>query len=168
MRSLTRIALLLLCALSLSAQSDVWKYSRSATLAGTSVAFTVALPATGNNLVQMLDMIVQCTVDCTVSTERNGTAPTVTLASWRPEDYATAPKDGSGVTIQPGVNIYYDSNSTGGSTDDMAFTFPAGALIPWGFGDQSLMGAGATRNYTIRIGPMTGTYRFQLRVRVRR
>ena len=166
MRKLLVLAALCLPAL---AQSDNWKFSRTAVLSGTATAITVALPASGTaQEVEILDFAIQCTADCAVTTERNGSGPTATLGSWRPEDLGTAPKDGGGVPIQPATKVYFNSDSTGGTLCDEAFIFPANALVPWATGQVILTGTGATTNYTIRIGPLTGTYRIQLRVRIRR
>lgn len=167
MRKLLALAVLL--CIPAFAQSDVWKFSRTAALSGTSVAFTVALPASGAaQEVELLDYTLQCTADCAVTTERNGSVPTATLGAWRPEDLGTAPKLGNGSVIQPITLIYFASDSTGGTLADESFSFPANAVVPWSTGQVILTGTGATTNYTIRIGPFTGTYRFQIRVRIRR
>lgn len=161
------ITLLALCA-SAYAQSDVWKYSKSATLSGAATAFTVSLPPTGSRQqAEILDFTLQCTADCTVSTERNGSAPTATLGTWRPEDLDSAPKS-AGTPVQPVVRIYHSSDSTGGSTMDEPYLFPANAIVPWGLGTVVLTGIGATTNVTIRLATFTGTYHFQIRVRIRR
>lgn len=149
-------------------QSDVWKFSRTATLTATSAAFTISLPATGVNEVELLDFTVQCSTDCAVQTERNGSAPTATLGTWRPENLDTAPRDGSNNVMQPVVRIHYNSDSSGGALTDESFIFPANSIVPWTTGQVVLTGSGTNNNYTVRIGPMTGTYRFQIRARIRR
>lgn len=161
-------ALAVLCAGSALAQSDVWIFSRTAALSSASVAFTIALPPTGANQVQLLDYTLQCTADCSVTTERNGSAPTATQGTWRPEDWDTAPKSDPTTIIQPSMRVYYNSDSTGGVLQDEPFVFPAGAIVPWSTGVVILTGSGLTNNWTLRIGPMTGTYRIQIKVRARR
>lgn len=162
------LALAALSALPAFGQSDIWKFSRTATLSATSAAFTVSLPAAGVNEVEILDFTLQCTADCAVTTERNGSAPTATLGTWRAENLDTAPRDVGNAVVQPTVRIHFNSDSTGGAVADESFVFPANAIVPWSTGQVIMTGAGTTTNYTIRIGPMTGTYRFQLRARIRR
>src|SRR3982751_2017075 len=113
------LVLAALCSVPALAQSDNWKFSRTAVLAGTATAITIALPASGAaQEEEILDFALQCPADCAVTTERNGSAPTATLGTWRPEDLGTAPKDGGGAVVQPATKVYFNSDSTGGSLSD--------------------------------------------------
>jgi hypothetical protein len=162
-------AALVVCSSIGFAQSDIWKYSKSATLSGTATAFTIALPDTGpGQQVEILEYTLQCTADCTVQTERNGSAPTATAATWRCEDVDTCPKNGT-TPIQPVSKIYHLSNSTGGGLHDEPYIFPANAIVPWKSGTALVLtGLGSTNNFTIRIAAFTGTYHFTIRARIRR
>jgi len=160
------LMLLVIACIGATAQ-DVWKYSTSGTLSSASASFTVALPATGNNQVDLLDYVLQCTASCTVSTFINQTAPTATLAAWRAENPSTTPDGGA---TQPKALIYTASNSTGGTKADEPFVLPANAIMPWDLQGITLIGSGTTKNYTVKIGPFTATttYTIQIRVKVRR
>jgi hypothetical protein len=153
-----------LCAFALgaSAQSDIWRYSKTGT---GNLTVTIQLPSSGaSQQVELMDYTLQCTADCTVSTERNGSQATQTAGVWRCQDFDTCPKNGS-TPIQPATKVYEGSNSTGGSALDEPYVFIANALIPWMLTGTTLTNFSA--NWTIKVVG-TGTYHFQLRARIRR
>lgn len=119
------------------------------TLSGTGTACTIQQLASGSNKVRLIAAQVYCSVVCSATPERNGTAATTTAVTTK--------------AINPdkpdaSVAVVYSSSDVGvGTTLTPAQPLPVG-LSQIDLNGQYLIGDGTTKNATVRLATMTGTY----------
>ena len=127
-------------------------------LAGAATTATVQQPATGGNQVYIDQIVVYCSVDCSITQAVNGTAASATAGTVRAimptplntafvHTFWTASNVGSG-TAQGGI-----IHLPGGSTVAICLSPSCGA------GGQVIMGTGGGTavNYSLAIASLTGT-----------
>lgn len=121
------------------------------TLSGAVGSCTIQQPATGANKVRLISASIYCSVACTVTQNRNGTAATTTAASVR---------DVNGKGVANTANVFTNSNVGAGSiaVDPIQFQ----ATIETGLGYENtvyLVGSGTTNNYTWTSSSITGNFK---------
>jgi len=119
----------------------------SATLSGAGTACTIQQPATGANNVRLMYAQVYCSVACTVTQERNGTAATATSATVK----RVNPDRTDAITA-----VVYSASDVGVGTAFVDKTLVAGTTVIKLDGVY-LLGSGTAKNYTVRVASMTGT-----------
>lgn len=137
----------ILCAVSLLAQSSqgVYTYERSASLSGAASVVTIHLPTTANRTVRFLGASVYCSVVCTFTLERDGTAPTTT---------AVTPAEMNGGTA--GEATAYHTSNVGTSTVIKSYNVAAAEEKVIELDSKGLK---LGKNLTIRTNSITGTAR---------
>ena len=154
-----RILILALAAASAFGQTTyynrTYKALYEASLSGAASTVTVQQPASGARTVYIKSVYVYCSVACTFTLERNGTAasstsltpvsmsannPTVAATAWRTSNV------GAGTTISPTYRV------GAGDYEFLAFTL----------GDMVLAGTGTTKNFTVRTNSITGTAEIEI------
>ncbi|MFN7918916.1 MAG: hypothetical protein U0Q16_02395 [Bryobacteraceae bacterium] len=155
--------LLLLCALALSVgaqntpdevdRTRFYFASGSVTLSGSGSAFTIQLPAKSSSRVYLQSAYIECSADCVLTQERNGSAATTTAV-------AAVPTNGGGT---PAATFYQSSDSTSGSVL-VSLNVKANAGISLDMTASAFSRNGGTaQNHTFRVGAMTGTVKVSLR-----
>lgn len=135
--------------LSLGALQAQIYYSTSKTtaLSGAAEVVTVQLPATGTNTVNFLGAWVDCTVACTLTVERNGTAATSTTLAVN--------------NINPGqtaaATTGWSSSNVGTGTVISRIGIAAGGGVSIDLTKVRMTGNGTNQNLTIRTNSITGT-----------
>lgn len=141
-----RLAALLLLASCGFAQNYV--VTKQTSLSGAAEVITVQQPATGSRQVSFKSAFVDCSVACTVTLERNGTAATATTLAVR--------------NVNPGElaasAVAFSSSNVGtGTVLGTASLVAGGAVIFDLTGINFAQGSVANNNLTIRTSSITGT-----------
>lgn len=116
------------------------------TLSSAATACTIQQPATGANNVRLMYAQVYCSVACTATQERNGTAATATAGTVK----RVNPDRTDTIT----ANIF-SASDVGVGTAFVVKPLVAGTTIVKLDGIY-LIGNGTAKNYTVRIASMTG------------
>jgi hypothetical protein len=109
---------------------------------------TVQQPATGARTVRFLGAWLDCSVACTATLERNGTAASSTTL-------ATAQVNPSVGTASTATA--WSSSNVGAGTVIGAYSIPGAGGIPIGLTGIDNVGNGTAKNLTIRTNSITGT-----------
>jgi len=142
-----KIILLLLLSITAYAQNTkgTYAYEKETSLSTAAETVSLHLPA-GSRTAKFVGATAYCSVTCTVTLKRDGTAPTTTAA--------TAVKlntTSSGASVVP----YYSSN-VGTSTTVKTYTLSAGEEKVIDLADKGLLGG---ENVTLVTSSITGTAR---------
>jgi len=147
--------LALILAAGLSLRADEYTLSDTEVLSGTATAITIQQTASVNTNVKVVGVYVYCSVACTVTLERSGTAATTTLTA----PVATSP--GYAATTLTG---YINSNVGAGTVVGQAGGYPvaAGSYLALRFlgadGSSSVnLRRGAADNFTVKVAAISGT-----------
>lgn len=95
---------------------------------------------------------VTCSVDCTFTIERNGTAATAT----------SQPPTGLGTNAPASAATAYINSDVGSGTVISNLAIPAGGTMSLDLSKISLQGTTTTSNLTIRTNSITGTVRINI------
>lgn len=158
---MTRIlALLLLSAVSSFAQFGDTDATFTVTkeTTGTSEKVTIQKPASGSRSVRLVSALVYCSVECTVTQSRNGTAATTTtltssIKGNNPESASTS-----------NLTAYHTSNVGAGTAIGGTVTVFAGAPgVSLDLSKIKMYGDGTAINYSLAVASSTsGTLRITL------
>lgn len=118
----------------------------SVTVASAATACTIQQPPAGANNVRLMYAQVYCSVACTITQERNGTAATATSQTVK----RVNPDRTDAITA-----AIFASSDVGVGTVFVTKTLTSGTTIIKLDGIY-LLGSGNTKNYTIRTASMTG------------
>lgn len=157
------IALFALLAVAAVAQDDRhWEYvaAKTITLSDATGALTIQQPATGSRTVRLISAYVECSVDCTVTVERDGTAATETALT-----AARISPTNAGGTVPAAKAGAYHTSDVGEGTDlttalRLLATEQGKTLDLTGI---YLVGDGATKNVTLRSSSITGEFSASIR-----
>ncbi|MEZ5398616.1 MAG: hypothetical protein R2729_03040 [Bryobacteraceae bacterium] len=152
-----RISIMLALALLAGAQQqkpdDVdrirfYQSAASLSLSGAGGAITLQLPAKAGTRVYAQTAVVRCSVACTVTQERDGSAATATAV--------TPVALNGGAT--PAATLYQGSSSTGGSSL-LPLSLSAGQAVTLDMTFTAFKrNADAAQNHTWRVSSITGTF----------
>ena len=120
---------------------------KSTVLSGTAETVTVQQPATGAKSVSFLDGWAYCSVACTVTLSRSGTAATTT---------ALTPVSLSQPTETVATTAFHTSN-VGSGTTLATYDLVAGQTISLDLRSLAMIGNNTARNLSIGVGSITGT-----------
>lgn len=129
------------------AQPAIYSYSKSTVLAGAGEKITLQQPASLAKRVKVRAVSVYCSVACTVTLSRDGTAATTTAgtAVAVSADYGTA-----------ATTVFHTSNVGAGTTLGTS-AVPAGSTVTYDTFGWELNTASTARNYSVAVGSLTGT-----------
>lgn len=143
-----RVLLVILTVSLLLAQGrGVYTYEKATTLSAAAEVVTVHLASGSQRTVQFIAATVYCSVACTATMERNGTAPTATVGA--------VSTDWGGGSIAASAVPYYSSN-VGSPTVGKTYNIAAGEEKPI---DMVNVGLRAGQNITLRTSSITGNAR---------
>jgi hypothetical protein len=139
------LAWLLLFAVNACA-ADYYMYSKSTTLAGAVETITVQQPSSSAKRVDIYSATVYCSVTCTITLKRDGTAATTTAGTVTAlsADYPTAR-----------ANVFHTSN-VGSGTTLTSYVLAAGQILTIDLEGISLTQASTARNFSIATSSITG------------
>ena len=127
---------------------------KTTTLAAASEKLTVQQPASGAKSVFLLSASVYCSVACTATMTRDGTAATTT---------ALTPVAISGIGAPATTTTgYHTSNVGAGTTISVAHVIPAGATVVFDLSGIHLRGNGTAKNFSIATNSITGDAKIQI------
>lgn len=118
----------------------------NATLSSAATACTVQQPASGAQNVRLVRAQVYCSVACSITQERNGTAATATAVTIK----LVNPDKTDAATAKA-----WSASDVGVGTALSTLPLPAG-LSSITFDGVYLIGSGTAKNYTIRTNSITG------------
>ena len=125
-----------------------YQASASLSLSGTGGSITIQLPVKSGSRVYLQQAVLKCSVACTVTQERNGSAASAT---------ATTPVSLTGGAT-PAATLYGGSGTTGGAALT-SLTLGAGQQIPL---DMTFTAFSRNndnvQNHTWRVSSITGTF----------
>lgn len=130
------------------APAQIWQnytYEKSTSLSSAAETVTIHLPTGSDKTVKFVGASVYCSVACTFTLERDGTAPTTTIA--------TPPELNGGTS---GSARAYHTSNVGSSTVIKNYTVAAGTEFGILLSEKGLT---AGTNLTIRTSSITGTAR---------
>lgn len=136
---MSKIILLALCALALSAQTHVSMSSRTSV---TSDKLTLAHDPSNPVTIQACIAVVNATVAGTITVQVGGTAATTTEVTPAPISPGTAPAK---------AKAYSNSNVGSGTATSPAYRFSANVPFPVDLKATFLHGSGTTKNMTLVI-----------------
>lgn len=146
---LIRIGMILLLALSLLAQGPRgnYTYQKSTSLSSAAETVTIHLPSSaGSRTVKFVGISIYCSVACTATLARDGTAPTTTAG--------TVVKLNS--TDATASAVPYHTSNVGAGTTIKTYTVPAASEIPIEF---DLKGLKLGENVTLSTNSISGDVR---------
>lgn len=126
---------------------------KTTSLSGAAEKVTVQQPSTGAKRVRFLTAVVYCSVACTVTMSRDGTAATgtaltpVALSSAYPAATATG---------------WHTSNAGSGTALSPAFPLVAGATQVFDISGIELSGSSTAKNFSVATNSITGTAMIQI------
>lgn len=126
---------------------------KESSLSSAAEAITVQQPAATAATVRFYSGWIDCSVTCTVTIERNGTAATATALT-------RTPLNNTGSTSKATA---WSGSDVGTGTVIGKFTLWGGGGVPLGLDGVILTGTGTTKNVTVRIASMTGTVHVDIR-----
>lgn len=126
---------------------------KNTTLAGAAEKVTIQQPATGAKRVRILYVTGYCSVACTLTFSRDGTAATTT---------ALAPVAISGLGATSTVSGFHTSNVGAGTTISIPFQLAAGAVVTFDTVGIGLEGNGTTNNFSVATSSITGNVSIQI------
>lgn len=143
------IRFLFLCLLAQTSWSQIYySVSKTTALSGASEVITIQQPASGAAVLRFIGAYIDCSVACTGTIERNGTAATnttLTIANVNPGE--TSP-----------VSTAWSSSNVGTGTVISRFSIPASGATNIDLSKVYLAASGGTnKNLTIRTSSITGT-----------
>lgn len=143
---------LVLAALSLPLAAQSYVVSKSASLSSAASVVTVQNTATNTRVVRITGAYVYCSIACSFTVERNGTAATGTALSV----YGLSPSSPAAV-----VTAYHTSD-VGSGTVLETFNVPAASSRSIPFLDEKgagmiILPQGTSNNFTIRTSSISGT-----------
>jgi hypothetical protein len=147
-----RLALFIL--LACLARAEDFTAVKETSLSSATEVITLQAPASGASAsVRLVSGWIDCSVTCTITIERNGTAATMTALT-------PHPVNNTGSTAK---TLVFSGADTGVGTVLAKFTLLNGGGIPLGLNGMSITGNGTTKNITIRTSSITGTVHINLR-----
>jgi hypothetical protein len=143
-----RVLCLLLAVTVLAPAGEIYQYTKTTGLSATAESVTLHLPSSASGVQAVIKSAsVYCSVACTITIERDGSAPTTTAATAvRLNRYS-----------QPAAVTPYYSSDVGAGTGLSSFRLAAGALLPLDFGGKVLQPGD---NLTLTTDAITGTVVF--------
>lgn len=141
-----RVSLFLL-AMGISYGQITYTASKTTALSGAAEVVTVQQAASSARNVQFVSAFVDCTVACTVTIERNGTAATATALTPAP-----ANPDASAA-----VATAWSGSNVGTGTVITRASIPAGGSLVVDLSRIYFTGSGAGKNLSVRTNSITGT-----------
>lgn len=133
----------------------VFVAEKETVLAGAAEVLTVHLPSTSTRTVAFTEGWVYCSVACTFTLERDGTAPTTT-----PLTVKKVNANISGDTAASNDALAFHTSNVGASTVLNTYNVPAGGTFPIDLSDKGLLPG---ENLTLRTSSITGTARLTLK-----
>ncbi len=145
-----RLLLLLALALPLVAQTPSYTATKTTTLSSAAEAITIQAPGAAGTrptkLITLTGASVNCSVACTVTVERDGTAATTTALTVSPLDYH----------YPAAQAVAFSASNVGSATATLAsYPIVAGATVLIDLSTKQLLSGGD--NLTIRTNSITGT-----------
>lgn len=153
------LAILFATALTCAAQ-DSYNVIDERTLSAASGAITIQAKATGGSNAKPQWVSLQCSVACSVYLEKNGTAATTTALT------PVAVNDDD--TTVAKFDAFHTSNVGAGTKISATYDLAASQILTLDLAGLVIKRNNNTKNITIRIGTMTGSYKVHLRVDVDR
>jgi len=145
--------LLLLFCLYTQAQSQapgrMFAAYKATSVSAAAEKITIQQPTSGDRFVRFMGAYVYCSVACTVTLSRNGTAATSTTLT----QVALNPSHPNVITSA--VNVYSSSN-VGAGTTISAYDLSAGSTLVLDLKDMVLTGNVATTNLSLGTNSITG------------
>lgn len=130
-----------------------YTYSLSSAAAVT----TLQQPSTGGKRVEFKTAYVECSVACTVTVERDGTAATAT---------ALTPTKVNAFAPTAAFNAFRNSDVGSGTALSPAYSVPAGGSIAIDLSGVFMEGSGTGINVSLRTNSVTGTVKQIVKVEV--
>lgn len=140
------IAAVLIAACHGQTARGTYYYEKETVLSGTAETVTIHLPTGANRSARFVGATVYCSVACTATLRRDGTAPTGTAAS-------TGKLNAASVAS---VAAAYHSSDVGAGTTIKTYTLSAGEEKLIDLADKGLV---AAENLTLATSAITGTAR---------
>ena len=139
----------------------LWEYtaSKTITLAGATGALTIQQPASGARRVRLISAYVECSVDCTVTVERDGAAATGTALT----PAKVSPTNPAGTVPAAKAEVYHTSDVGAGTDLTTAITLTPLEGLTLDLRGIYLIGDGAAKNVTIRSSSITGDFSASVR-----
>jgi hypothetical protein len=149
------LLLLLLAGLASGQQTFDARFAliKNTTLAGAAEKITIQQPASGAKRVRILSVTAYCSVSCTVTLSRDGTAASGT---------ALAPVSISGNGAATTVSGYHTSNAGSGTVISIPFRIAAGGTVSVEVPGVDLIGSGTTKNFSVTTSSITGDVSLQI------
>lgn len=145
--------LLLLIFFAVGAVAQDYIVLRESALSAAAEAITVQQPTTLARTLRFSAAWVDCSVACTVTISRNGTAASSTALTPVPLNVGSAAAAATG----------WRSSNVGAGTVIGTFALPAGAGTPVNLSGVVLTGNGNTKNVTVSVASLTGTVHIMIR-----
>lgn len=151
-----KLTLLLLTASMLLGQRNFdsrFALLKTSALIAAAEKLTIQQPVSSSKRVRMLSCTVYCSVACTATLSRDGTAATTTTL---------APVPISGYSAATSVSGYHTSNVGAGTTISIPFEVAAGGTMVLDLTGIDLVGDGTAKNFSVATNSITGTAKIQL------
>lgn len=149
-----RIVFLLLCLPWFARAADFLAF-KSTVLSGTAETVTVQQPATGAKSVSFLDGWVYCSVACTVTLSRSGTAATTTTLTVVSLSQPT----------ETAITAAFHTSNVGAGTTLATYDLAAGQTLSLDMGSMAMIGSNTARNVSIGVSSITGTAKIGIKWR---
>lgn len=126
---------------------------RATTLAAAAEKLTVQQPATGSKNVYFVSASVYCSVACTATMSRDGTAASTTTLT---------PVAISGIGTATTATGYRSSNVGSGTAISVDHVVAAGSTVVFDLSGVQLRGNGTTKNFSVETNAITGDTKIQI------
>lgn len=156
-----RILAILIAFAATCAAQNTYSIIDERTLSGAAGAVTIQQRSTAGRLLQFKWVTVACTVSCNVYLEKNGTAATGTAIT-------PTPVNDSDAGTTPRFEAFHTSNVGAGTKLTPTYTVQANIPFTFDLDGVELQSPGTTKNLTLRIESMTGSYKVHFQVRATR